>query len=138
MIWVLLAAIGVPLWLLVIAIVYTWRSRRRLRAAPGVFACRLRAAGPEAKPGWPRTLRRGCWAHDVLLVYSGLALKQCEVLPVASVTGLAPAAPGAVKGLGERPMLVRLHLDEGRLLDLVASGDDVSLAVGPFVAASMM
>jgi hypothetical protein len=35
-------------------------------------------------------------------------------------------------------MLLRLHLDEGRLLDLVANGDDVSLAIGPFVAASMM
>jgi hypothetical protein len=138
MIWFVVAAVAVPLLLLATAAGYTWWSRRRRRAAPEVFVCRLRPAGPEAKPGWPRTKRCGCWAHDVLLVWSGPTLKRCEALPVASVTGVAPAMPGAVKGLGERPVLVRLHLDDGRILDLVANSDDLALATGPFVAASMM
>lgn len=138
MTWFLVAAIGVLVGLLAAGLLYAWWSRRRLRSTPGVFPCRLRAAGPAAKPGWPRRKRYGCWAHDVFLVYRGPTLTRCQALAVANVTGPVPTEAGAVRGLGERPLLLRLHLDEGDVVDLVARHEDRTPATGPFVAASMM
>jgi hypothetical protein len=136
MIVFLLAAIGVPVGLLVVGLFYVWWSRRRFRARAEVFVCRLRAAGPEAKGGWPRAKRYGCWAHDVLLVYGGPALRRCEVFPVAGASGPVPAP--AAKGMGGQARMLRLQLDDGRQFDMVTRDDDVTLAIGPFVAASMM
>jgi hypothetical protein len=67
---------------------------------------------------WPRTMRYGCWVHDVLLVRRGLTLARREAPAVSHVTG--PVVSMTVKGLGERPVWLRLHLDEWRLVDLAA------------------
>lgn len=135
MIPILLAVLGVPLWLVAVAVLVMVRSRRRLRRTPGVFACRLRPAGPTEAAAWPRSKRYAYWVHDVLLVHRGPALKRYEALPVASVAG--PVEATTAKRLGDRPMWLRLHLDDGRLIDLVARNHDVSPATGPFVTASM-
>ena len=42
MVWILLAAIGIPLWMVVGALVATLLSRRRFKRAPGVFPAKLR------------------------------------------------------------------------------------------------
>jgi hypothetical protein len=135
MIWILLAALGVPLWLIAGGIILLLRSRRQLRHTEGVFACRVRPAGPAESSGWRRGKRYAYWVHDVLLVHRGPALKRYDALPVASVAG--PVVAANAKGLGDRPMWLRLHLDDGRLVDLVARNHDVSPATGPFVTASM-
>ena len=44
-----------------------------------------------------------------------------------------PSEATTAKGLGDRPMRLRLHLDDGRLLDLAAHDHDLSTATGPFV-----
>ncbi|HEY3142083.1 MAG TPA: hypothetical protein VGJ86_13190 [Acidimicrobiales bacterium] len=135
MVWILLAALGVSLWLVVGGLLYTLWSRRRVRHQPGVFACRLRPAGRLDGSTWSRTKRYGCWAHDVLLVHRGLTLTRCDVLSVANVTGPVPGM--AVKGFGARPVWLRLHLDDGEMMDLVAWPSDATHATGPFVVASM-
>jgi len=132
--WILLAALSLSL--VVAALLFTLWSRRRLRRTPGVFPCRLRAAGPICESRWSRTKRYACWVHDVLLVLKGPTLSRCEALPVSNVTG--PVVSATVKGLGERPVWLRLHLDDGRLIDLAARNGDVASAIGPFVAASLI
>ena len=134
--WVLLAALTLGLWLAAAALLFTFWSRRRVRRTPGVFRCRLRAAGPICESRWSRTKRHACWVHDVLLVLRGPTLTRCEALPVSNVTG--PVVSVTVTGLGERPVWLRLHLDDGRLIDLAARKGDVASATGPFVAASLM
>jgi hypothetical protein len=135
MIWILLAAIGVPLWLVAGGLLGMLWSRRQLRRQPGVFVCRLRPAGQADKSAWPRAKRYAYWVHDVLLVHRGAALMRYEALPVSSVAG--PVAASTVKGLGDRAMSLQLHLDDGRLFDLAARNQDVAPATGPFVTASM-
>jgi hypothetical protein len=137
MIWILLAALGVSLWAIAAGILFVVWSRRRLRQTPGVFACHVRPAGPaETSDGWPRAKRYAYWVHDVLLVHHGPALLRYDALAVASVVG--PSAATAAKGLGDQPMWLRLHLDDGRLLDVVARDHDLSTASGPFVTAPML
>lgn len=137
MLVILLAALGVSLWVVAaLALALAW-SRRRTRRAPGVFACRVRPAGPAASSDrWPRSKRYAYWVHDVLLVHHGPALLRYDALAVASVIG--PSRATTAKGLGDRPMCLRLHLDDGRLYDIVARNHDVGTAIGPFVAASML
>lgn len=131
MAWLLAAIVGALLG----ALLYVIWSRRRLRRQPGVFACRVRPGGPLEGSDWQRTKRYGTWVHDVLIVHKGPCLTRYEALPVATLTG--PITSLGVKGLGERPVWVRLHLDDGRLIDVAARNGDVSAAIGPYVAASM-
>jgi hypothetical protein len=136
MTWILLAVLGVPLWLIAGVLASAFWSRHRFRGRPEVFACRLRPAGPAKTSGWSRTKSYAYWVHDVLLVHHGLALARYEVLPVSSVAGPTPAS--SVKGLGDRPEWLRLQLDDGRMMDMATQNQDVALATGPFVAASLV
>ena len=76
MIWALLAAIGVPIWLIVGVLLGAFVSRRRFTAQPGVFRMKLKA--PEAS-GWPRRTAYGRVVHDVLVTTVGLALLRTGV-----------------------------------------------------------
>jgi hypothetical protein len=136
MIWIVLAALGVPVWLLVGGLLYALRLRRRVRRTPGMFPCRLRPAGPAVEEArWSRAKQHAGWVHDVLLVHRGPALARYEAFAVASVSG--PVAATTVKGLGEMPSVLRLHLDDGRLIDLAVRSQNATPATGPFVVASM-
>jgi hypothetical protein len=73
--------------------------------------------------------------HDVLLVHRGVTLVRCEPLPVTNATG--PVRVSGVRGLGDRPVQLRLHLDDGRVFDIVVRGGDATAVVGPFVVASL-
>jgi hypothetical protein len=121
-----LVAVGVP---------YAVWSRRRLLRTHGVFACRIRPTGPLEGAPWSRLKRHAHWVHGVLLVHRGPTLARCVALPVASVTG--PVVAHRVRGLGRRPVRLRLLLDDGRLFDLAARNVDVASAIGPFVVASL-
>ena len=135
MIWVLAIAVGLGSWLVLVGVPYAAWSRRQVRRSPGVFACRLRPTGPLEGARWPRRKRHARWVHDVLLVHRGAALARYDAYPVANVTGPIVGAP--VRGMGERPVRLRLHLDDGRLFDMAAHNSDVDSAIGPFVVASL-
>jgi hypothetical protein len=123
---------------MVVAVVvpsYALWARRRLRRSPGVFRCRLRVVGPLGSGAWGRSRRTARWVHDVLLVHRGPTLRRCEVLAVAGVTG--PTVGIDVRRLGERPVGLRLLLDDGRLYDLAVRNADNVVAAGPFVVASL-
>jgi hypothetical protein len=130
MIWMLLALLGVPIWLVVGGLLGALVARRRRQRTPGMFPCKLRTAGPDDDHSWPRAKSYACWAHDVLLVHHGLALVRYEALPVADMTG--PPIPSTATRVGDRPVALRLQLDDGRVVELTTPRAHAMTAAGPF------
>jgi hypothetical protein len=138
MIWILLATIGIPLWLMGGVVLAAVLSRRAFRRGPGVFRCKLRAGPGDAVAGidrWPRRPSDAVWVHDVLLVHHGLALIRVEPLGVAGVAECAPGADGEPRGLGSRPSMLTLVVDDGAEVQLAAPGDLSDTMAGPFLGA---
>jgi hypothetical protein len=131
-IWIILAVLGVPIWLVVGLLLGALWSRRRFRRTPGVFACKIRsAAGDGGSEGWPRTTSYARWVHDVLLVHGGIALVRNRALPVRSVEGAMAPAPN-VKMKGSEPVSVTFRLDDDSIVEVAAFERD--LLAGPFDA----
>ena len=134
MIWIILAALGVPIWLVVGLLLGALWSRRRFSSTPGVFACKVRpVVGGGGSEGWPRTTSYARWVHDVLLVHGGVALVRSRVLPVRALEGTVAPAP-SVKMTGGEPVSVRLRLDDDSILEVAAAAPAAELITGPFEA----
>ena len=99
MIWALLALLGVPIWLVVGALVAVWQIRRAVKRQPGVFEVSVRTAGADT---WPRQPSYARVVRDVLVLIRGLALLRVEVHPVQAVSecdlGEPPRKPGDAVG----------------------------------------
>ena len=138
MIWILLAALGIPLWMVAGMIVGTMLSRRSFKRVPGVFPAKLRTISGEVellKSTWPRRLSYVLWVHDVLLVQRGIALVRTRALPVARVTGSIHISD-EISGLGEHPPTMTISLDDGAEIELATRADVGDTMVGPFIAAA--
>lgn len=139
MIWILLAALGVPVWLVVGALAAAILSRRAFKRDPGVFPAKLRVVSGRSVglgSSWQRMPVYVRWVHDVLIVHQGVALVRNRALPVARITGsLVPGSPEDVKRLGPQPILMTLVLDDGATVECVAPADARDLMVGPFAGA---
>jgi hypothetical protein len=109
---IVLAALGVPLWMVVGALAAGIWSRRSFKRAPGVFPAKLRVTAgevPGLETSWPRRPVHARWVHDVLLVHRGLA----------RVTGpVRSGEPRSIPGLGSSPIVVALILDSGAEVEL--------------------
>lgn len=134
MIWIVLAALGVPIWLVVGALAGALWSRSKFRHGTEVFACKVRiVSAPEDSGKWPRATTYARWVHDVLLVHAGLALVRVRVLPVADVDAPITSCPG-VKLKGGDPVSIRLRLDDGSLAEVATPAHAKHMLVGPFLA----
>ena len=138
MIWVLVAAVGVPLWILAGCLVGARWSRRRFKREPGAFAAKLRIASGEVdglKQSWPHRAFVACWTHDVLVIHRGLALVRTDLLGVSRAIGSIEAADAKrLRCLRADPCTLTLVLDSGASVQLAASADDRDTMVGPFAA----
>jgi hypothetical protein len=136
MVAILLAVLGVPLWLVAGMVLGALYSRHRFKQAPGVFRCRLRlVAGTvgSLKTTWARAPAYGRWVHDVLVVNQGLALVRVLPIPVVGVVaGPDKGDPAVIKRLGPAPMVVSLRVDAGSTIELAASEPDELRMLGPF------
>ena len=116
MIWVLLAALGVPIWLIVGVLLSVWLSRRRFRAQEGVFALSIR---PQGDQKWERTVAYGRCFRGIIVVNRGVALTSTSIHEVDGIAELAlddpPRKPAEAVG---------------RLLTL-EDGSVFEVAVGP-------
>lgn len=140
MIWIILAALGIPLWFVLGALAATLWSRRSFTRRAGVFPAKLRVVSGEVttlKSSWPRRPGHVRWVHDVLLVQHGPALLQTEALPVAHVTqGATSRSADDIGGLGDTPLVMTLELDDGASVELAASSDRRDAMIGPFAPMS--
>jgi hypothetical protein len=140
MLWIVLAALGIPLWVIVGLLLGATLSRRAFKRAPGVFPAKLRA-GPEAVDPvdrkWPRQRSYVVWVHDVLLVHAGVALVRNHALPVAALVGTCSRLqPGQIGGLGNHPLMITMVLDDGAVMQLAAPDEAGDAMVGPFLGAT--
>jgi hypothetical protein len=135
-IWILLATLGVPLWLIVGALGGALWNRRTFRRVPGVFPCKVRIVSGTEDPGrWPRGTAYARWVHDVLLVHAGLALVRNRALPVAGID--APVSPASgVRLQGGDPVSIRLRLDDGSVAEVACPRSMQEVLSGPLAGLS--
>lgn len=140
----MLGVILVLSWLLTTAVVgvvgvLAVRSRRQFARRPDAFRCRLRVVRgelPGLRPEWRRRAGWASWAHDVLLVRIGLLPSTTHVLQVRCPEGsVEPARAAALKDFGTGPVMLRLRLDDGAVVDIAAAAADRELMAGPFLVA---
>jgi len=115
MIWAALAVVGVPIWLVVGALVGAMFSRHRFKTRPGVIPLLFREAGDDT---WPRRPAYGRYVHNVLIVNHGLALVRTSVHVVEHVECL-DLGDTTTKHFDD-PIAFALRLDDG---------DDYELAI---------
>jgi hypothetical protein len=130
MIWALLAILGVPIWLIVGALVGAVVSRRRFRSQPEVFPLLFRAHDTD---GWPRSLSYGRYIRDVLLVNHGIALIRTSIHTVVQADPLD--IDEDPKQLVD-PIAWTLSLDDGEVVDIAVSAADVQHVAGSSSALS--
>ncbi len=129
MIWALLALLGVPIWLIIGALIAVSVSRRRFQRSEGVFPLRMR----EASDTKFQKKAHGRWVHDVLIVNKGLALVLTNPYGIQSLRrNQDNAAP--IKGLGDIPLVFDIQTDEGTSLVMAIPAEHRDLGVGPFGA----
>jgi hypothetical protein len=129
-IWILLAALGVPVWLVVGILAAALINRRRFKRVPGVFSVRLRrgaGAAQESKDKWRRA--QALWVHDVLLVYQGIALMRVRPLPVAEMLEESTPPPPVGRRSGGSARAMRLRLDDGSEVTVAFAEEDAAKAL---------
>jgi hypothetical protein len=136
MIWILLALLGVPLWLVAGALIAGLISRRAFCRSPGVFKTKIRLHHGEV-PGldesWPRLPSYARWVHDVLIVHRGMALVRSAAYPVTSCTAL-PVSAEPPRRLGDAPLSVELTLDGGAIAEMAVPSEASDFLLEPAVA----
>ena len=123
--WIILACLGVPIWLVVGALVIVLLTRNHIKKRPGIFAAKLRLESGSF-PGFGEKAVSGyCeWVRDVLLVHKGMFMRAVTV-PVASAE--------EPKRFGDKIMYLRFQLDDGSILQMLDVGENEALAQGPFL-----
>ena len=133
MIWAVLAALGVPLWLIACGILILVFRNRSLRKRPGDVPCKFR---PTDKKRW--TSGHGVWVSNVFAWAGSTAPWKSEL---AWTTGLATrTADGEERKklhrLGDSPLIASLALAEGATVEIAASSEHRAGLLGPFAASS--
>ena len=129
MIWALLAAAGVPLWLCAMCVVTLVLRNRALRRRPGNVACRLRVT-PDGR--WIRG--HGVWVHDVF-AFRGSRATWKERLLWAIDVEVRPATEDEARKLraaGDHPVVATIAgtPDDGTI-EVAAREEDELLLLGP-------
>ena len=131
MIWAILAALGVPLWLCALGIFTLIVRNRKLRKRYGDIPVRVRRPG---KDRWTRG--HAIWVSDVFAWRGSPAGWQEDLLKVSGATVRAadPEERKKLHRLAEDPAIATLALEEGDTLEVAAAPEQRSALLGPFAA----
>ena len=135
---VALAALGVPLWLLLGWFAGgLWHRHDVTNNLPNVFKMKVRVVEGTYRHldgNFSHIVAVGFWAHDILLVEKGLLLGRNLHFAVADgIQPPQPADPKQVKKrLGDSPVTMQFRLDDGTVIEVAASSEELTLAQGPF------
>jgi hypothetical protein len=131
MIWAILAAIGVPLWICAVAIFMLVYRNRSMRKRPGNVPVRVHAPGARRwVPG------HALWVSDVLAFRGSPAAWKEALMQVTSATAREPTAEERKRlhRIGDEPVIALLTLAGGSTLDVAARGEDETTLLGPFAS----
>jgi len=139
---VALAALGVPLWLVLGWLAAgLWHRHDVEKNLPGLFKMKARVVEGTYRHldgNFSRTAAIAIWAHDILIIEKGLLL--ARNLHFAVTEGVQPPQPAdtkQVKGrLGDKPVTMQFRLDDDTIIEITAAGETVKLAQGSFFADS--
>jgi hypothetical protein len=128
-IWAVLAAIGVPLWLCAIGIGMLLFNNRRLRKRYGDVPVRVRRPG---KKRWTRG--HGIWVSDVFAWRGSPAAWSEELLWVRDATARAadPEERKKLHRLGDEPAIATFVAADGETVEVAAAPEQASALLGPF------
>jgi hypothetical protein len=128
MIWAVLIAVGVPLWLCAAGILTFVLRNRALRHRTGNIPCRLRPA-PDKR--WIRG--HGVWVHDVFAFRGSPAAWSERLLWAADIESRDPSADEEKKlrGIGDRPVMATISGRDGDgTVEVAARREDADLLLG--------
>ena len=129
MIWAILVALGVPLWLCACGILMLVFRNRSLRKRPGNVPCKFR---PTDKKRW--TSGHGVWVSDVFAWGGSTAAWKSDLAWAAAASG-RPADEEERKKLhrlGDTPLIASLALAEGGTVEVAAKQEHRAELLGPF------
>jgi hypothetical protein len=136
-IWIVLAAIGVPLWLCALGLFTLIARNRKLRSRGGDLFVRRRLHG---KTRWGRG--HGVWVHDVFAYRGSPAAWSESLLWVATATTRAVADASEAKKLrrlGENPVIILMTGSDGSTVEFATRLDNAVDLLGPLaVQAAIM
>ena len=129
MIWAILAALGVPLWLCGIGVLVLIFNNRRLRKRVGDIPVRVLRPG---KKRWTRG--HAIWVSNVFAWRSSPAGWSEDILDVGDVKMRAATQEEHKKlhHLADEPAIVTLTLASGTTLDIAAQPEYRAALSGPF------
>jgi hypothetical protein len=128
MIWAVLVALGVPLWLCAAGITTFIVRNRALRRRPGNIPCRLRSA-PDKR--WVRG--HGVWVHDVFAFRGSPAAWSERLLWAADVESRRPSGEEKKKlrRIGDQPVIATIGGRNGDgTVEVAARREDAALLLG--------
>jgi hypothetical protein len=127
MIWILLALLGIPVWLIVGALGVGLYRNRKLRNREGNIPCRLRS-----KPGGRWTRGHGIWVHDVFSFRASPASYNELLCWVRQASLRQPHLDEATKlGRMDDPVIADFLLDDGSTVSVAAAGTKQGELTGP-------
>ena len=128
MIWAILAIIGIPLWLIAIALLTLVFRNRKLRKRPGNIPVRVLQPG---KKRW--TPGHGLWVSDVFAWRGSPAAWKEDLLQVSGVSihSADPQELEKLHRLGDDPVVASFALDDGATLKVAARREHQSKLAGP-------
>lgn len=128
--------LGVPLWLMLGWLAAALWHRRETNQLPDVFDLKVRmVSGTYRHTGdsFPRMKARGLWAHDILIIEKGRFIPRTLHFKVMEgIRAPQPADPEEVKGLGESPVTMQYRLDDGGVIEIATSSEELPDERGPF------
>ena len=133
MIWAILAFLGVPLWLIAIALLMMFFGNRKLRKRPGNIPVKVLRPG---KKRW--TSGHGLWVSNVF-AWRGSPAAWSEDLSQVDSASLHIADEKEQKKLhrlGDDPAVASLALADGTSLEVATRHEHRSALAGPFLQAT--
>ena len=129
MIWVILALLGVPLWLIALGILGLFFRNRKLRKRLGDIPVRVRRPG---KQHWTRG--HALWASDVFAWRGSPAAWSEELAQVGGVFVHAPDPEQRKRlhRLGDDAVVASLSLAGDSHLEVATKGEHRAALLGPF------
>ena len=133
MVWIALAALGVPLWLCALGVLALLSRNRTLRRRGGDLPVRVRREGSTR---WIRG--HAVWVSEVLAWRGSPAAWREDLLRITALSSRPVDAndPKKLHRLGRGAVVAHLTTEEGQLLEVATSSEHAAALTGPFATGS--